>query len=198
MAVILEDWRYRQLDTTKVKMSSIGRLASHSDDGLRLYGRTIGHPTNRDGKYVYASPVVEFDAMTRTVKTSTGSEYRLGLCGGDEAEHLKHLQRDVLRNRKSAPVAGLKTRPPESAESAGKPKPAEPDVNGTIINLDLDSDEDHAFGRVFGHDHDDRHIDAIIEKEMADLERPETEQRSAPPPVRRIYDAETVEPTDEV
>jgi hypothetical protein len=137
MTVTLDDWRYRHLDRADSRLAHVGRpLYRDQDDNLRLYGKTIGHPTNRDGKYIYASAVVEYNPATRIVKTISGSEYRLGTCAADEAEHMKHLQRDVMRHRKvkppgPPPVAAIKPKPVAPASGNIPPR----NTLNTVINL---------------------------------------------------------------
>lgn len=195
MTVILDDWRYRQVEGLGVRPTTWGE----DSDRFRLYGKTFGHPTNRDGKYVYASAPVEFNEHTRIVRTVSGSFYKLGKCGvPNEEEQFRFIRRDVLRNRKVEAPPEVKTTPvPAAPVKAATPTPVrKPADNNTIISLnDIDGDEDHAFGRVFGHDNDGRHIDLVIEAEMKAREMPEAHPVAAPEDVegREVFDADEVQ-----
>jgi len=113
-------------------------LTTNDQLRFRLYGKTIGHPTNPDGRYVYVSAPVEFNELTHTLRTASGREYQLAKCGGaDEAEHLEYVRKDILRNKRL---------PPSQIKPVVKPVVSE-DPEATVINLDLGTEVDQAFGR---------------------------------------------------
>ena len=142
MAVILEDWRYRQLEGLGVRPSTFG----HDPDRFRLYGKTIGHPTNRDGKYVYASSPIEFNEKARVVRTISGSIYTLGKCGVlNEEEQFRFIRRDVIRNKNATPPPAIQ---PTTSSTRLEPTPphtpttparAPTNTDHTVISLgDID------------------------------------------------------------
>ena len=112
---------------------------------FRLWGKTVGHPQNPDGRYVYVSPPILFHEHTRTLMTASGREYKLGTFGGaDEAEHLAYIFKDIQRNKRYAPT------PQKAAEMNRKvqeAKIAEAKSDETVINLEIGSEVDDAFGK---------------------------------------------------
>jgi hypothetical protein len=108
---------------------------------FRLYGKTIGHPSNPDGREVFVSAPVFFDEKTMTLRTASGREYTLGKCGGaDAAEHLGYIRKDILRNKRYSPAS-------KAAQAAEAVKAHGGSDETSIINLDLGSEVDQAFGR---------------------------------------------------
>jgi hypothetical protein len=140
VAVILDDWRYRWMDGVEDRKARFNlSLEKHEQLRFRLYGKTIGHPSNPDGREVFVSAPVFFDEKTLALRTASGREYTLGKCGGaDESEHVGYIRKDILRNKKYAP--------------ASKPKPEPVEVGGgndetSVIDLNMGSEVDQAFGR---------------------------------------------------
>jgi len=53
------------------------------EQGSYFIGEVYGHPTRPDGRRVHTSMIVEVDPETETVRTHSGSIYKLGVADPD-------------------------------------------------------------------------------------------------------------------
>ena len=167
MAVLLEDWRYRQMQEEKFTLANLG--SSRNETPVRLYGKTVGHPSNRDGKYLFVSPPVYFNEATRIVKTASGSEYQLGCCGGNEAQEFHFIRMDVLRNVSEKPAS------PQAKTPAVITAPVPPPAKAKAVAKEPEDDETD--------------LDSLIEKA---IDLPKRTTVAKPASRRKVYDANEV------
>lgn len=85
MSMILDNWQYF------IIMQCGG-------DIWALHGERIGHPT-LDATFGPVSTPVEFDEENMTIKTYSGSIYRLGRCAGILEQQKQYIREDVERKK---------------------------------------------------------------------------------------------------
>ncbi len=78
----LENWAYR------VRMQGGG-------DFWGLFGRRFGRPSIPEGSEGWISTPIEFNEEEMTVKTFSGSVYKLGVCDGNLEQQKQYIRDDI-------------------------------------------------------------------------------------------------------